>query len=1163
MSVLADRKNDPVDPNVLQRQASDPDSSIWVSASAGTGKTKVLTDRVLRLLLPRFDGRAGTPTGRILCLTFTKAAANEMALRVQNILSRWTILPEEDLRAALDTLMGYAATDLQYGAARKLFAENIDSSGGLRIMTIHSFCQSVLGRFPLESSLSPYFTVLDEGQALTLLKDAQADVLKVLQSDEMVGSALSQAMYSLLSDMEEARFLSLIMQMSSERTQLGVLMKRYGSVEGVYAALCAFYSIPFDLDEGVSLDDVCAKASEAGLRHAAEALLQDTGKNCPVYGQVIINWLESSTEDRKAQFNAYQSVFLTAKGEPRIAGFPTKRVKEIDPNSEDVIRLESLRLESYLETKKCVRSASMTRDLLLVGTEILGRYDDLKKQQGVLDFDDLVIRTMDLLKGQSAWVMYKLDEGLDHILVDEAQDTNPEQWGIIEALCQEFFDGYGARGDVLRTSFTVGDVKQSIYSFQRAAPAEFRRVQNVLDQRIKNSGQKNDVVALETSFRTTESVLRVVDGVFADHGLNAAVGGGDIQHISFRKGQAGRVELWPLFETEKKEVRDPWAAPIRVADHKSASAQLAEHIASNIRNWLDRSDVLESCGRAIEPGDIMILVRSRNAFVEQIMRALKQLKVPVAGSDRMILGEQLAVQDLIVVARFCLLPEDDLSLAEVLKSPFIGLDEDDIFALCYARKGSLWQEICNFDCARLNGLGVRLIEAERLEHIRIYLAALIGRVRQMNVYEFFSYLLTQPCPVNEHSGFNALKCRLGADVIDPVEEFLNEALTFGYDSLDHMQLFLEYQNNSHTQIKREMEEAGDNVRIMTVHGSKGLQAPIVILPDTILSTTMKKPGRFLWPHKTGLDFPLYSGRNDDDPTAYSEIYKDCEALDEDEYYRLLYVAMTRAEDRLYVCGHVGLRKEKDYSWYHQVRRAMEADDDCIILEDGTLRVENSQDAEPDRKSSLKKQDVDLMELPVWAKCIAQEEPMPPRPLVPSQPLLEESEVVLSPLIAGSQKRFKRGNITHKLLQFLPDFDESVQENAAQKFVQKHAGDLSDMLQDNIVREVMGILQHDDYAPFFAKGSIAEVSVTGLMDDGRIVSGQIDRLIVTDDEVWILDYKSNRPPPENPKDVQAVYKKQLIAYRDSIVQIYKGRSVHCALLWTDGPRFMIMDDFLDI
>lgn len=1161
--VAVPKKSEVIDPNILQRQASNPESSIWVSASAGTGKTKVLTDRVLRLLLPRSDGRPGTPSHKILCLTFTKAAANEMALRIQNILGKWAIIKDEELRSVLKDLLGQDATDLQYDSARRLFAENIDSMNSLRVLTIHSFCQSVLGRFPLECGLSPYFVPLEESGATALLKTAQGDVFRRLRSDEMIGSQAAAAMHNLLSALDEERFIALVKSVISERGQFDQLLKTYGSVDGVYSALCNFFSIDQNVTVEALNQQLCTSPYEDDLRRVTSIMLQNGQKTDLQYGTIIIEWLNSSADERKAMINAYKGVFIKTDGDLRTHNFPTKAVLNVDPASSDILRAESHRIGDLYEHRKCLESASLTRDILLIGHEILLRYDALKNSMGALDFNDLIYKTLKLLNNQSAWVMYKLDEGLDHILVDEAQDTNPEQWGIALALCTEFFNGLGARDDLVRTSFTVGDIKQSIYSFQRASPAEFQRVQHELDRMIAQSGNVNSFVALETSFRTTKSVLRVVDQVFSYDDLNSYIGGGEIQHISYRKGQAGLVELWPLYETEKKEGRDPWMMPTQIVEHQSSSVQLADKIAETIRNWLDRNEFLEAYGRAIQPGDIMILVRSRNAFVENLMRSLKQRNVPVGGSDRMVLHEQLVVQDLMAMARFCLLPEDDLTLAEVLKSPFVGLDEDELFSLAYNRSGSLWSELCNFNISRLDGVKSKVVclDDSKREAIRIYLSEMIGRVRQMGVYEFLSYLLTQSCPSDVHSGLNSLKRRLGDDVLDPLQEFLSEALNFGYESLDHMQLFIEYYQNSQTEIKREMEEAGKCVRIMTVHGSKGLQAPIVILPDTILSASSKKPDRLLWPDKTGLDIPLYSIRGENDPQQYAEIFNKREALDREEYFRLLYVAMTRAEERLYIAGHVGSKKGRDYSWYYKIKKAMTDDPECIEMADGTLRVENKQIEKPDKASMARDDEEVSFATPVWLQHNAPEEPLPPRPLVPSRPSLDDSEVTLSPLLSNNESRFKRGNITHKLLQFLPDIDANIRRGAAQQFVQKHAADLSNIVQQSIVEEVLSVLNNPDYAPFFATGSLAEVPVTGLMKDGRIVSGQIDRLVVSYDQIWILDYKSNRPPPQKPEDVQAVYKRQLIAYRDSVAQIYQGRKIHCALLWTDGPVFMIMDDYI--
>ncbi len=1173
------------DPNVLQRAASNPDESIWVGASAGTGKTKVLTDRVLRLLLPRDDGRPASLPSRILCLTFTKAAANEMALRITEKLAEWAMMDvdhadeNKSLRKILDDLLGQPPSDEQLSAAQRLFADVIDCAGGLQIMTIHSFCQSVLGRFPVEADLTPGFKIMEEGAAARLMKRAQGDVLEEALRDENAGSALSVALHNLAQELHEEAFEYLIKDVCAEKLQISRMIKRYSSIEGIYAALCDFYDVP----QNMAVDDVYRAFAADGafnaadLKLATDAMLQ--GKKTEAgHAQTIIDWLNKDASARIAGFSDYKLAFLTKNDDMRSPkGYPTDDTKKILPDCRDILEREGMRILRAVDQVKRMKSAALTRDALALGGAISDRYSALKQAQGGVDFDDLIMRTMALLQGESqvfsslesadqalipSWVMYKMDQGLDHILVDEAQDTNPEQWQIIEALCQEFFDGFGARDDVLRTSFTVGDIKQSIYSFQRAAPDEFKRMQRVLDEKITQGGGVNREVNLEISFRSTQSVLSVVDQVFSDPALNKAVGGGVIHHDSFRAGQAGLVELWPYFETPKREQRDFWDPPVYESSSESGSSQAAAYIADNIQNWLDRNEVLPAYGRSVQAGDILILVKSRGAFVEQMVRALKTRKIPVSGADRMVIGEQLAVQDLMSLARFCLNHQDDLTLAEVLKSPFFGWSEEELFSVSYERKGSLWQEVCNFDAGRMLSIpdapkDMVIVADDKRAKARDYLARLSGRAAYLGAYEFFSYVLNSPCPADDYSGERAVRYRLGDDALDPIEELMNAALDFSYDEIDHLQVFLQWAEQNNIEIKREMDEQGGQVRIMTVHGSKGLQAPIVILPDTMLSSSGKKGGRLLLPHKTGMGIPLYSARKDDDPDQYAAQYQKCEALDDEEYYRLLYVAMTRAADRLYITGYKGSRKEKEHSWYNILSSVMKNDARSVELNDGVWRIENAQTADPDKIKKRGENKVFDDSLPEWIFSLAPEEETPPRPLVPSRLSDDELAAVTSPLIAGQESRFKRGNVTHKLLQFLPDFDEVKRANAATSFVRKNASGFSDIVQMSIVDEVMDILKNPEFAPFFVKGSMAEVSVTGLMSDNRIVSGQIDRLVVGESDIWIIDYKTNRPPPIDPNDVPQIYRKQLAAYRDSIQEIYPQHKIHTALLWTDGPYLTIV------
>lgn len=1166
-----------------QSMASHPQYSAWVSASAGTGKTKVLTDRVLRLLLPREKGEKGSPARSIVCLTFTKAAANEMAVRITKMLGAWAVMADGALVTKLEILLGYAPSDEHIAAARRLFAEVVDMPGGLQIMTIHAFCQSVLGRFPLESGVSPDFMVLDEAKASVLMKRAQDYVIEKAQTPEYAGSPLSNALHNLTVLLSPDLFLSQIAGIAKERHQLAEILVRNNGVLGVYAKLCGLYSIPPDMTEEALLKEFCADScfDKGGLKEAGEILLAAKGKKANVRAEIMLAWLGASCEKRAEDFLTYKQAYLTRKDTVHKLAFPPSAVNKKHPHIADILYKEAERVLACLDKIKSVQSAFVTRDLLYVAQEIIERYEILKEQQGSLDYDDLINRTMGLLNGQNCalqkafskmrtlksvevlpWVLYKLDQGIDHILIDEAQDTNPEQWKIIESLSDEFFAGQGAKENVTRTSFTVGDIKQSIYGFQRAAPDEFKRMERVFDTKIKHAGQVNNIVPLDVSFRSSESVLRLVDRVFKKEPSLQALGESHIHHRVHRKGQAGLVELWPIFETEASEKDEPWAPATEVKVQSSGVENLARFIAKKIRNMLLRKEIISSYGRPIQPGDIMVLVRSRGAIVKHLIRALKAEGVPVSGADRMIVSEQLVVQDLIALGRFCLLPEDDLTLAEVLKSPLIGITEEDLFSFSYGRKGSLWSEICAPNETRLSAFGgdINLPNREKISEIHRYLSRMIGRACRLNSYEFFSSILNESCPADSYSGMRAICRRLSEEAFDPLEEFMTMALNFTHEHTDHLQSFIEQHEKTRTEVKREMEALDNKVRIMTIHGSKGLQAPIVILPDTMHKKSGQNRDHVLWPAKTGVDVPLYAANADMMPEVYVSYKMQKEQKEEEELQRLLYVAMTRAADRLYIGAYTGTKKPPEGSWYEQIRDAMETDEivQHIQMPEGEgLQIKNEQSALPDKEQEEEVLQKEVPDIATWVYANPKAEPVPPKPLMPSRPSEEEDnqERALSPLKGHAEKRFLRGNITHTLLQFLPDYAPEKYEDIAFRYIEKNAAELSQHVRENIVQEVCSILTNPDFAPFFGAGSMAEVPVTALMADNRIVSGQIDRLLVGEKDIWILDYKTNRPPPRDAKDIPQIYRDQLKAYRDAVQKIYPSHDIHSALLWTDGPYLM--------
>lgn len=1146
-----------------QRIASDPLVSSWVGASAGSGKTKVLTDRMLRLLLPREDGRPGTAPQKILALTFTKAAANEMALRLSQKLSRWAVMDGTDLSYDLENLLGRTPKEAEIEAARKLFARVVDAPGGLNIMTIHSFCQSVLGRFPIEAGLPPHFRPLEEEEARKLLDEARKDTLS--HAGTKSGSPLQSAIGNISTLVTEEAFSSLLKALIAERGQMESVLKRTFGIDGLYAKICTQLGIRPGLTLDAFFADFCGGGDRTGLQNACAALAGGTKTDADKAIAIQAFWDE--TGGRMPLYADYKSIFITSTGtvSKKLA---TQKAIGLYTDLLDVLTAEAERILAFEDERRAIVCAETTRDLLLIGQAVLQRYQALKDERGAVDFDDLILRTLSLLKGDvkslnglkvTPWILYKLDEGLDHILVDEAQDTNPEQWEIIRALTDDFFTGQGAAEDI-RTLFVVGDKKQSIFSFQRAAPEKFDDMYRWFDKKIRESGGAFAPVDINTSFRSVRTILDAVDAVFAPaRGLMA----GYPVHIAQREGQPGLVELWPLFETAQsteEESRNEdntsgtagWTLPDKLVESESGSARMAAKIGDMIKLWIDEKTRLETYDRPIRAGDIMVLVRARNAFVNQLVRALKTRKIPVSGVDRMILGDQIAVQDLCAAARFALLPDDSLTLATLLKSPFIGMDEDALYALAQGRPSSLWESL------KEKGDGI----------IISWLESLIVQAGNLHPYEFFSRLVQEPCPADSSSGMRAIRRRLGDDALDPLDEFLNLTLAYQGGHGGGLQSFLHWHEQGSSEIKRQMEEAGGAVRIMTVHGAKGLQAPIVFLPDTV-RVKSPDPDKILWPNRTGLDIPLYVPSRESTPQAATQARSAVERQMDEEYRRLLYVAMTRAEERLYIGGYINKRGPtqggRTAYWYDDIRGALESHPDIqreksgIMDKDGNdqllLRLSSAANAAPDKtRKGETRIEKPAIELPGWAFKPAPEEPFPPRPLAPSRPS-EAEPAATSPLAESQAYRFQRGNAAHKLLQTLPELPPAARRVAAEKYLARPALGLPADMQKTIAAEVMAILEDQTFGAIFGPGSMAEIPVTGFLHGKTLISAQIDRVLITDEEILIVDFKTNRPPPDTIADVPAAYLRQMKIYADLMREIYPGRAVKTALLWTDGARLM--------
>ncbi len=1125
-----------------QLLASDPGVSAFVGASAGSGKTKLLTDRLLRLML------AGADPGRIQCLTFTKAAAAEMALRLQRVLGDWVTLDDAALDARLDALhVAPGATTRR--KARALFAEVLDLPGGMRIGTIHAFCQSLLRRFPLEAALSPHFSLVDDVDAAIRLREALEAMLT-----EAHTAVRRAALEELAGLVDLARFGAIVKALMGDARLADALA---GGMDALAAA--QLRALGADGDDAAVLADAIRWPGE--LRFAA--VLRDVARagspSVVARAERLLEWLSVPVEDRVEHWESWAEEFLTGAGLPRAASvFVNKKLADARPELAEAFAAEQARVLGVIEQRRALRVAAASAALVRLAAPVVAAYAAQKEASAQLDYDDLIGRTSRLLVDPgAAWVLYKLDGGLDHLLLDEVQDTAPAQWDIAGALTAEFFVGEGAKAGV-RTVFAVGDRKQSIYSFQGADPAQFDRWRGIMGTRVRAAGGDWREVALDVSFRSTAPVLALVDAVFAAPDAAAGVvDGGALTHLADRALHAGRVELWPTVPVATLADPEPWTVPERNLGAAGAPERLAEGLAGWIAAACGR-EALASKGRMLAPGDILILVRRRNAFARALVRALKARGVPVAGLDRMVLTEQPAVADLLALCDALLLPEDDLSLACVLTSPLGGLSDDSLMALAAGRRGTLWE-----------ALRRRGEERAEWSAARGFLATLLARVDYAAPHALLSEAL------GALGGRARLFARLGPEAAEPVDELLNAALRHAASHPPSLQGFVQWLRQSGAEVKREAEGAGSVVRIMTVHGAKGLQAPVVILPDT--TSVSMEPEALVWAEDPagGPAVPLWAPRKELRCAAVDALRAAAQGARVAEYNRLLYVALTRAEDRLIVCGWDSPKARPDGSWYDLVRRGFERLGATAAAFEGAwpgelLVHETPQLAVPEagRRSEIAAAAV----LPGWAGAAPAwragaipDEPDLPSPLAPSRPEnagLGTLPAAASPLAereAGGQ-RFLRGQFIHALLQHLPALPRDGWAAAATRFLARPGHGLAVDDVARTVAEVLAVLDDAALAPLFGPHGRAEVPLTGVVA-GQVIGGVVDRLAVLPDRVLIADYKTNRAAPATPERVPLLYLRQMAAYRAVLRGVFPGREVLCALVWTSGARVMPLPEAL--
>ena len=1099
------------DATLRQIAAARPDRSTWLSANAGSGKTKVLTDRVARLLLDRVDPQ------HILCLTYTKAAASEMQNRLFKRLGEWAMLDDAALREQLRVLShDFVITNDTLARARRLFASAVETPGGLKIQTIHSFCSALLRRFPLEAGVTPQFTEME---------DRAAKLLRAEVVEDIANGAGADVLYDVMRYYSGETLDELTGELVSNRAAFGMAPDQ--------AMLSSMLGCTPDLSQDWIVSQTFTGTETELLKKLVPAL-QASGTN----DQKAAAKLALLSDVGFEALDILESVFLTgpsakAPYTAKIGTFPTKACRTA--NAHLMPGLEGLmaRVEQARGWRLALTTLEKTVTLHAFAQIFLPAYENAKLMRGWLDFDDLILRARDLLTDSRVadWVLFKLDGGIDHILVDEAQDTSPMQWQVIEKLAQDFTSGQGTRPDVPRTIFVVGDKKQSIYSFQGADPREFDRMKQDFAARLSNTPTRLQDLTMAHSFRSSAAILNLVDATF--QGLGSSGFEPDQSHIAFHMHKPGRVDLWPV--VEKPEVKDDpeWFDPVDIRAPQNPGTILAKRIANTIRDLIGTPlpDNTGAVARPILAGDFLILVQRRSDIFHDIIRECKTLGLPVAGADRLKVGAELAVKDIGALLSFLATPEDNLSLATALRSPLFGWSEQGLYDLAQGRKQTyLWAELRD-----------RAVEFPQTMAI---LDDLRGSADFLRPYELIERILIR------HDGRRNLLARLGQEAEDGIDALLAQALAYERNAVDSLTGFLVWMETDDLEIKRQMDSAGDRIRVMTVHGAKGLESPIVILPDTA-----KRPVRARGQTAAIKGTALWRARSDEATEAQVELDQSRLRAELAERDRLLYVGLTRAEQWLIVAAAGDLGSDGQ-SWHEKVRKGLERLDAAPQMFDGGegLRFElgNWSDLPMTSPNIDPRPGVDLPEF-FWHPA--------PEP--------DTVKPVLSPSDLGGAKALpdergldeeaakRRGRQIHRLLEVLPDAPQANWPDLAARLlsfgVDAATGEELTLLLD----EAQKVLNKPSLAHLFAPDALAEVPITADLEalQGHRVHGIIDRLVVSGDHVLAIDFKTNAMVPTLPADCPDGLLRQMGTYAHALAQVYPNARIETALLWTRTATLM--------
>ena len=1120
-----------------QRDASDPRAHAALSASAGTGKTQVLIARVLRLLI------GGVPPSAILCLTFTKSGAAEMANRLGDRLASWVRLPEKVLEKELFAL-GEPNDKAALQRARRLFARVIEAPGGLRIQTIHAFAQTLLASFPAEAGVTPGFQPIEGRAEAELARRTLAALLSAAEADSneaLIGdvSDLSRRLGEQGAEkylMDCARAHAAIAQLGEPAAYEASLLNLMKLGDGTETAdeLLAHWLADDQLD--VALFHRLIDANRAwGSGKIATSIVAN-----------LTAFLAAPTAARGAMLDSVGKCLVKADGDAcKASAGQTKAAGDYDNLVAD--------FAEWLRTMRAIpigfALAKLQSAGLRAGAAFAAAYVEAKRAAGVADFDDLIRWTRELFRepGMGDWIRFKLDQRIDHVLVDEAQDTNSDQWAIVDALIGEYFSGSAESEDRWRTLFMVGDFKQAIYSFQGSDPQEFDDYRQSITERAAALAAAADAAAVESgaeitprefrdlsisaSFRSSPAVLDVVDGVIGELGHEAmGLPSAPERHSAARPDRPGSVELWPPFIDEPDadagdDGEEGWIeAPVR---------RYADRVARQVRDWIAEAPTLATTGRPLTAGDVLILVRSRTELAALIVARLFEHGVAVAGIDRLHLAKPLAVKDLLAAIRFAVQPEDDLNLASLLVSPLLGWDQQQLFDLAYDRGNgmTLW----------------RRLQRDPDSTTMATLRSMLSMADNVTPARFLGELLSGPL-----QGRRKLISRLGEAARDPIEELVSIAFDFERQETASLDRFLAWFASGEVEVKRDPAAPSNAVRVMTVHGAKGLEAPVVLLADATHDPAKVGQARSTIAAKLGgVVVPLIRPRANERVWPFADMLELQKIHDLQEHWRLLYVGLTRAAERLVVAGVQPKHSLSDNSWHSATRRALEALGAAPHEEEGGLRWELAGSA---GKRRAQKRALATAPLPEWATALAPEEERPPRPLSPSS--LGEDREAQPPPSPAQRDAARHGTLIHSLFERLPAVSPPDRTAVALRWLERQ-GVADPAERTAIICAALRVIDDPDYAELFGPTALAEAPIAATLPDGRVIAGTVDRLCIGETVVRVVDFKTGRFVPASLAEVPSAHRAQMAAYAEALAVIFPSKRVEAALLYTHAPKWIAL------